>query len=520
MESGSTRPKRGGLKGITKNLSSGFSSHVVSALQQLALTPLFLRNYGAAGYGEWLTLSASISYLATLDFGIQTYVNQDLTVRYHRGDMDGLHTQQSTALRMLLGICVVVTLLALLIWLMPVDQWLKMDGSGPGPKLSPMVVSGTVFALALMVLANIIFGFFVGQFMVLGISYIGQYWANAKNALVILVSVPCLILKTSFAVIALAQLLAVLVCIVGILITLFRMGREIFPTLRYWDGSSVGAILRPSAYFALLFSTNFLVYQVPVLILARGVGPVEVAIFGTTRTIFSMARQVLNSVTQAIGPEVTSLYAKGDWTRLSRLYDYSERIVFSLIPVVNLGTLFLGPVLAALWLHDSKLFTPGTYVLFAAISVVLSAKEHKYQFQVSTNTHRELSRFMFGSYVVLVGVWWVAVGRFGMIGIIVAWLVVEVVQMLYIMRLNTRFFAHHEELDTKYPLRLAVLCSVALVASLRVLPYTALLPLVTQIALAVGVGALLSAIVIPVFNLAPIWGTVRGRVMTKLGRAQ
>ena len=137
-----------------------------------------------------------------------------------------------------------------------------------------------------------------------------------------------------------------------------------------------------------------------------------------------------------------------------------------------------------------------------------------------TELAKELSRFMFGSYVVLVGVWWVAVGRFGMIGIIVAWLVVEVVQMLYIMRLNTRFFAHHEELDTKYPLRLAVLCSVALVASLRVLPYTALLPLVTQIALAVGVGALLSAIVIPVFNLAPIWGTVRGRVMTKLGRAQ
>ncbi len=151
MASGSTRPTRGGLNGIAKNLSSGFSSHLVAALQQLALTPLFLKNYGAAGYGEWLTLSASISYLATLDFGIQTFVNQDLTVRYHRGDMEGLHIQQSTALRMLLGICVFASVMALFIWLMPVDQWLKMDGSGPGPKLSPMVVSGTVFTLALMV---------------------------------------------------------------------------------------------------------------------------------------------------------------------------------------------------------------------------------------------------------------------------------------------------------------------------------------------------------------------------------
>ncbi len=354
--------------------------------------------------------------------------------------------------------------------------------------------------------------------MVISCSHIGQYWANAKNAAVILVSVPCLLLKTSFAVIAAAQLLAVLVCILGMLFTLFRMGREIFPTLRYWDRSSVRGILSPSAYFALLFSSNFLVYQAPVLILARGVGPVEVAIFGTTRTIFSMARQVLNAVTQAIGPEVTSLYAKNDWTRLSKLYDYSERLVFSLIPVVNIGTLYLGPVLAILWLRDAKLFVPGTYVLFAAISIVLSGKEHKYQFQFSTNTHRELSRFMFGSYVVLVAVWWATVGRFGMLGIIWAWFLVESVQMLYIMRLNNRFFAHHEELETKYPLRMAVLCGLALMVTLRVIPHTALLPVVTQIALAIGIGALLLALDVLLFDLVPIWHILRGRIRAKLAR--
>ena len=66
-----------GLKGIAKNLTSGLSSHVVSVLQQVALTPLFIREYGAAGFGEWLTLSAAVSYLGTLDFKPNPHRNPD-----------------------------------------------------------------------------------------------------------------------------------------------------------------------------------------------------------------------------------------------------------------------------------------------------------------------------------------------------------------------------------------------------------------------------------------------------------
>ena len=45
-----------------------------------------------------------------------------------------------------------------------------------------------------------------------------------------------------------------------------------------------------------------------------------------------MTRNVMNAFTQAIGPEVTTLYARGDWARLTRLYDFSERIVFASSP--------------------------------------------------------------------------------------------------------------------------------------------------------------------------------------------
>jgi len=215
-----------------------------------------------------------------------------------------------------------------------------------------------------------------------------------------------------------------------VLVTLFRTGRDIFPTLRYWDSPTAGTILHGSGYFALIMSSNFLVYQVPLLILERTVGPAAVAIFATTRTIFSMTRNVMNAFTQAIGPEVTALYARQDWPRLSRLYDYSERAVFALIPIANIGTLFLCPLLAAVWLRTPDMFVPDVYILCAAVSIVMSAKEHKFQFQFSTNTHRELARFMFGTYLALVAAWFVLVPRFGITGLLWAWFVVELLQVL------------------------------------------------------------------------------------------
>jgi len=507
------------LKGIAKNLSAAFSAHVVSVLQQVALTPLFLKNYGAAGFGEWMALSASVSYLGTLDFGIQTFVNQDLTMRYYRGDMQDFHVQQSTALRMLLGIVTVAGLIALVALVLPLEHWLRMDGSAGGPVQTAHTVRGTVLVLALTVLSNILFGFVSGQFMVLNRTHVGQYWVNARNLSTILVAVPVLWIHGSFLLIAAAQLAAILVCFAGMLFTLFRIGRHIFPTLRYWDGSSVGAILRPSGYFALIQSCNFLAYQVPVLMLERGAGPVAVAIFSITRTIFSMTRNVMNAFTQAVGPEVTTLYAKLDWPRLSRLYDYSERLVFALIPIANIGTLFLCPLLLTIWLRQPQLFVPGVYVLSAAVSIAMSAKEHKLVFQFCTNTHRELARFMFAIYLVLVAAWFYLVPHYGIYGLMWGWFAAELSQVLYLIWLNAKFFASHQVLELKYPVRMALLSVALLAGALAMLPKSAHLGLPEQSAIAIAVGLLLLGLDVPLFGLVPVWGTMWGVVQKRLARS-
>ena len=99
----------------------------------------------------------------------------------------------------------------------------------------------------------------------------------------------------------------------------------------------------------------------------RILGPSSVVVFSITRTIYSMSRQALSAITQALGQEITELYGKHALTRLFRLYELSERVIFAMIPVVSMGTLLATPVLIAVWLHKPTLYDPYVCIIMALI---------------------------------------------------------------------------------------------------------------------------------------------------------
>ncbi len=507
------------MKGIAKNLSALLSARVITLVQQVSLVPLFIHAYGKAGYGQWLAISAAVSYLGTLDFGVQTFVNQDLTVRYHRGDMDEFHLNQSTALRLLLGIVGAAGVLSVGLLFLPLQRWMNMDGRHGDPMVSAQVVHVAVFVMAMQALVNIIFGYFNGTFMVIDRSYYGAYWNNARMLTQFLAVLGSVFLRANFAEIALAQLGSLAVCLVLELWHLHHMAPQIFPTLKYWDPALVAKILKPSGYFALIFSSGFLVYQLPVLILQRTAGGAAVTLFSVMRTIFSMTRTLLNGPTQAIGPEITSLFARNDWKGLARLYDYSERMIFSLIPCVNMGTLYLCPFLLTVWIKQPQLFLPGVYLTSAALSIVMSTKEHKFQFQFSTNTHQELARFMFATYLLLGGLWMVMIPRYGVAGLMGCWLAVETAQLGYLIWLNARFFREHEAIERRYLTRLGGLSVAGLAVAWVTVSATRLLGLPSQVAIAVMAGVVLLGLAVPMFHLLPVWAGVRERLRTRFAQA-
>lgn len=509
----------GSFQRILKNLGATVAGRLISVLQQVLVPALFVYRYGLAGFGEWGALSGAVSAASMLNFGVQTYMNQDLAIRFQRGETEDFHRRQSTALRLLGGVVLGAAVVSLAVFALPLDRLLKLD-------LPRGAVQLTVYLLALQVLLGILFGYFCGIFMSVGLAHRGAHWNNAQSLAGALGLLGGLTLHASFPTLAALQLGSLVLCLAGVLADLRLHQPQVFPTLRYWERSALAEILRGSGSFGILEMSTFLVFSAPLLVMQRVLGPVAVAAFILMRTIFSMCRQVLAIFTQSMAAEITNLFGRRDWPLLTRLYTYSERFIFFLITVVNLTVLMLSPALIRLWMHrrgaagGGQLFAVYPYVLCSAISMVISLKEHKHQFQFSTNTHRELARVVLVGYTAMVMLSFVSVPVAGVIGFLWTWLTVESLLTLRLVAMNRRLFAHMEALDTAYILRLVVLGVAGLAGAALALPHTAALPLAGQAGIAALAALLVGAVSWQVFQVRPVYALMVERLRGRSAEAR
>lgn len=489
-----------------------FTGRLLTVINQVIMPPIFIARYSTAGFGEWGVLSGAVAALGMLNFGVQTYMNQDLAVRYNRGDIEDYQVRQSTALRLMLGIILVAMVLCLAVFAVPLDRILRLDIGRHATQL-------TAYLLACMVLLNILYGYLTGLFMGVALAHRGAHWGNFQTMLTSLSLLACVALKLPFPVLAAVQVITMLVSIVVVLVDIRRTAPDLFPHIRYWDQSAMTAILKPSGYFGLITLSSFLTYQAPLIVLQRFLGPVVVAGFIVMRLVFSMCRQILAMFTQSMGAEITNLFGRSDWPALVLLYDYSERFIFFLIPFVNTGVLMLSPVLITVWMHKkAELFSPYPYMLSAAISMVISLKEHKFQFQFSTNTHEELSKIMFFSYIAMTVISVAVVPWTGVVGFLWTWLGTEIFQMIFIMRLNIKLFASIEPLEMTFLRRLVGICIPALIAAVLLLQRTAAFHLLWQVAIAIGSGAIIAGIGWQLFGVRDVIQRIKGQFSGRFAR--
>jgi O-antigen/teichoic acid export membrane protein len=415
---------------------------LVTILTQLLLPPVFLHSYGVALYGEWLALSAAIGYLSTFNYGLQTYTNMQMTIHYNRGEVQECRNVQSAGLRILLGTFVLFSLLLLVIFALPLGRLLHLT-------IPEKTAQVALYLLGLQIVASMIFGFFKGSYMVVGAAHRGENLNNFWQLGMTLGTAALAFEHLSFAWLAAAQL-AITIGLAFILVAdIWRIAPGIRPTIRYWQPGSLMSTLRPSGHYALLYSSNILAYQLPILAMQRILGPSAVVIFSVTRTIYSMSRRLPYLVTNAIAPEITITYGQRDWKKLARIYDLSERIVLLLVPPTTFGAMLFAPFLLAVWLHRGTLYLPYVSLLMGLTIAIQSVKEHKYQFQFSSNQIREMSYMTPLSYGLMLILSIPAMRLFGLIGFLAIWPATELFQLLYLLHLNRKLFRDKAVLDFK-----------------------------------------------------------------------
>lgn len=425
------------LKRILQLLAAFFMSQGVSVVNQLLVPPLFLHRYphGVEMYGEWVALTAAISYLGTLNFGVQNYANNQMTLHYNRGERDDAKRVQSAALRLILIMVLVATAVGASILLMPVARWMGLR------HVNSAAASLTLFLMALQLVATWFFAFLSNSYQVIGQLHRGANWQNAQRLTAVVSMAVFLWVKASFPILALTQLASMVLFTLLVLIEIRIRAPILLPSLRHGNRHDMMGVLKPSAYYGLYAFSAFLCWQGPVLLIEKLLGPAAVAVFALSRVVFNMARQLLIILSYSIGQEAINLIARRSWVQLRRIYDLSEKVVLALVPVLTVGALLACPAIFAVWLrHNRALYDPGICVLMAAVSAVIAIREHKYTFQFLSNEHEGVARFSLVAYTAMIVISGLSLKTWGVEAFMICWLVTELAIAAYVIAQNQKLF--------------------------------------------------------------------------------
>lgn len=488
------------LKRLFQLLVTALLGQGLSILSQLLIPPLFLHSYlqGSEVYGEWIALSASVSYLGTLNIGVQTYVSNEMTILYAAGRKTEAQGVQASAFRLLLCLFLLIATFALIFFAFPPAVWLRMH------HVTRMQSAVALYLLTLQIGANMFFSLLTNSYMALGLLHRGNYISSAQRFVAIVAVAIAVHFQASLPKLALFQLLAYLLFMIVALIDLRRLEPDLVPDLRKGSWKQIKSLLAPSGHFGLISVAGFLTWQGPVLLIQRILGANSVTIFALVRVIFQMSRQLLGLASSIFAQDITLMVGRGDRRQLYRLYDLSERFVLFLIPIISVTFLLLCPFLLTVWLHNRSLYDPRLCILMAVISAVLGLKEHKVQFQFASNKHERLSIFSVSGYVVMLAAAVPLMWGFGLMGFLYAWLGWEILQTAGTIALNKKLFGEDQPLDLTLLYRF-VAVTLASFAGAAVLAYrVAAWQLKESIVAALAVALVVAAVGYFVFRLEEI----------------
>jgi O-antigen/teichoic acid export membrane protein len=496
------------LSRILKMLAAFVTGQGVSVVTQLMVPPIFLHRYlsGIEVYGEWIALSAAVNYLGTINFGIQTYANNQATIHYSRGEVERCKSVQSNALGLILIVALVLAPVSGLLLLLPIARWLDLK------HVTQSQAAWTLYLLVLLILVNMIFSLLANSFVVVGKAHKGTNWTNFLRFASAGVLAAFAWEHASFPTLALTQLLLNVIFTLLVIVDIRTTAPMLLPSFRYCELGAMPAIIVPSGHFALLAGAGFLTWQAPLLLMQKLLGPTAVAVFALARTIFTMSRQMLVALSLAISQEITHLVGQKRWEQLYRLYDLSERLVFSCIPVVSVGTLLSSPFLLSMWLHNRGLYQPGLFILMGITSATMGIKEHKYQFQSASNQHRELSKATLVAYSLMTVFSVFATRHFGVVGFMLTWLLTECLLTVLIVRMNFKLFPAGYEIQIKPMLRLVTILAIAFGAASWPAYRAVNEPILVTLGIAAAFVSILSSISYYIFSV----GEVRSAMMARL----
>ena len=414
-------------RGVIANGLANLFQKGVRILDQLLLVPFFLSAWGAAFYGEWLTLSIIPSILAFSDLGFGSAVSNSFVLAYAAGDKQRAADLNKSGY-LVISFSVLLGALATLV--------LLVAGYRSGLFSKTLIPAwDAMVAVTLMMTSRI-----VGFYTQLAEAYYrsarqaarGSFLSSCQSVLNILVGLCVLMSGAGVVGYAASQFMVsivftVIFCLIGRRLISFdgSSGRILRSDMHTICSKGVGYLMTPvwqSIYFQ---GSTFVVRLV--------LGAEAVAVFNTVRTVCRSVNQVFSIINAAIFPDLQFEYGRGNITLVHRLFRISVlfSMVLGLLGVVALC--LFGPYLYAWW-TKGLLAVPAdvwnVFMLGALFNAIWWTSVVTYRMTNQPYHFAVMSTLMSAVSVLLS---YFLAGRWGLIGAAVGSSLFEFVMMLYIL---------------------------------------------------------------------------------------
>jgi O-antigen/teichoic acid export membrane protein len=304
---------------------------VIHILGQIIVVPIGMATWQKERWGEWLSISALVMFLALTDLGVQTHVVNKMSAHYARGKTDDILHELHSALRIQGPLAIVIwTLGAIVFYFLPLKSWL---GIRTATELDTYL---TIVFFSFELLLNVPFGVVNSTYRAAQHLPRAAIIGTIKRVLEVVILVTLMIARAPFWMVALGRVLMVLVLYSLVIRDLHKLFSWF--TLRPFRGNARDgiAMLPSGALFLLAALADYLASQGNLMVIQGALGGVAVAQLATHRTISSMGKIVATQLASAIWPELTALEALGDTERLVRLHRTAAKLVAFLagIPLI------------------------------------------------------------------------------------------------------------------------------------------------------------------------------------------
>lgn len=420
-----------------RRLLLGFLSNWVSKLAativQLVQVPVFLHFWSVPLYGEWMIVTAVPTYLNISSTGFGNVAGNEMTMMAARGDRDGALRVFQSCWWLITAICsACILIFGIALYFFPVSEYLKLHQMGP------VDTKWIIFYLGCSVLLGQLETLLQAAYRCVGRYPYGSFIKSVSSLTAFGIMLIPVCLGGGARVTALVFALANMF---GTIILCFMVRRDI-PWIRHgWSYVSLAEIRRltgPAFAFMAFPVGNSLNLQGTLLAVGYALGPTEVVVFGTARTVSRVALQMAQMINNTFWPEMSAAFGANDIPLIRTLHRRSCQMALIIAVGIVIAMLTVGPWFLTHWTGGHVPPSRSLLSILLLVVVVFSLWSTSATLLTAINKHQKLAAWYIVSTSVTVVFTYVMAKYFGLLAAAASLLLSEVLMNIYVLPQSLR----------------------------------------------------------------------------------